>query len=591
MMNKNQKLILIAVAVVVVAMFIYPPFQAVRSGTIHNMGYGWIFALSKRGYMTINVSMLIIQWIGVFIVGGIAFFLAKGESAPAELLTQKNKVDPHFKSDQHDLSDKHMSLPLKKVDLWPNWKSFTIALVITVFLVMIISGLAGTKPPKNMFWTWLWVYLTLEAWKYWKWKALLPFPLYFFALTIGYLFLDSAGVEYHSIPNLILLTVSNFGGLAIFYMLLHRARSSTRSVTSENEGTETKKIIREAELRSAQKFQIITTTQSEVKRQNEEFIALLKSTINENGLNTIPGDDLIEIYKQAKSIEASNNIPDIELSKAIDTVLEEIKKRGLSQESKLQANKQQEIHHYKDYSFEQDKAGGSSRWLYVIAISIIIIAIALVINKSFYSEAPKEPTFRLQDYYNKYKDFYGDIPLEDVAKDAYTRLEFNKDYATYDHFKKETGIEPLIQEDNDRRARSFLDKLKEVKIPFPFRFSEESIYGKLFRYDRFTSTVEIRYGYNKDTFKWMPRPQFKDLQHVRDALTQQEKNNHIRAIEEQTEALKNAQSHQQLSGSNMEQGGIMRKYEADKLKRDVEDIKNILEDEKRERDFQNMQRR
>jgi hypothetical protein len=89
----------------------------------------------------------------------------------------------------------------------------------------------------------------------------------------------------------------------------------------------------------------------------------------------------------------------------------------------------------------------------------------------------------------------------------------------------------------------------------------------------------------------MPRPQFKDLQHVRDALTQQEKNNHIRAIEEQTEALKNAQSHQQLSGSNMEQGGIMRKYEADKLKRDVEDIKNILEDEKRERDFQNMQRR
>jgi len=328
-------------------------------------------------------------------------------------------------------------------------------------------------------------------------------------------------------------------------------------------------------------------TMSELKQQDEEFIALLKSAVKENGLNTIPGDDLTEIYNRAKSTEASNNIPDIELSKAIDTVLEEIKKRGLSQESKLQANKQQEIHHYKDYSFEQDKAGGSSRWLYVIAISIIIIAIALVINKSFYSEAPKEPTFRLQDYYNKYKDFYGDIPLEDVAKDAYTRLEFNKDYATYDHFKKETGIEPLIQEDNDRRARSFLDKLKEVKIPFPFRFSEESIYGKLFRYDRFTSTVEIRYGYNKDTFKWMPRPQFKDLQHVRDALTQQEKNNHIRAIEEQTEALKNAQSHQQLSGSNMEQGGIMRKYEADKLKRDVEDIKNILEDEKRERDFQN----
>ncbi|KIE18608.1 hypothetical protein DS62_12840 [Smithella sp. SC_K08D17] len=319
--------------------------------------------------------------------------------------------------------------------------------------------------------------------------------------------------------------------------------------------------------------------------KNEEFVALLKSVINENKLSTIPGDDLIEIYKQASSIDASSNSLDIELSKAIDTLLEEIKKRGLSQESKLQANKQQEIHHYKDYSFQRNEADGRSKWVYAIAISAIIIALVLIISN--YSldktgtEAPKAPTFRLQDYYNAYKDFYGDIPLEDVAKDAYTRLEFNKDYATYDHFKKETGIEPLIQEDNDRRARSFLDKLKEVKIPFPFRFSEESIYGKLFRYDRFTSTVEIRYGYNKDTFKWMPIPQFKDLQHVRDALTQQEKNNHIRAIEENTEALKNAQSHQQLSGSN---------YEEDKLKRNVEDIKNILEDERRDQQTREMNR-
>ncbi len=64
--------------------------------------------------------------------------------------------------------------------------------------------------------------------------------------------------------------------------------------------------------------------------QNEEFIALLKSSINENGLNTIPGDDLIEIYKRAKLIEASSNNLDIELSKAINILLEEIKKRRLS---------------------------------------------------------------------------------------------------------------------------------------------------------------------------------------------------------------------------------------------------------------------
>ncbi len=78
----------------------------------------------------------------------------------------------------------------------------------------------------------------------------------------------------------------------------------------------------------------------------EEFIELLKSTINENGLNTIPGDDLIVIYSRAKSIEVSNNIPDIEFSKAINKVLEEIKKRGLSQDSKPQEKKQQVIHYY-----------------------------------------------------------------------------------------------------------------------------------------------------------------------------------------------------------------------------------------------------
>ena len=60
-MNQNQKRILIAVVAVFVAMIVYPPFQVVRNGTVFNMGYGWIFDLSKRGYTTINVSMLIIQ--------------------------------------------------------------------------------------------------------------------------------------------------------------------------------------------------------------------------------------------------------------------------------------------------------------------------------------------------------------------------------------------------------------------------------------------------------------------------------------------------------------------------------------------------
>lgn len=379
-MNKNQKRILIAVVVVVVAMFIYPPFQAVRNGTVYNMGYGWIFALSNRGYMTINISMLIIQWIGVFIVGGIAFFLAKGESSPAELLTQKNKVDTNFKSDQHDLSDKRTRLPLKKVGLWWNWKSFTLALVITVFLVLIIAGITGTKPPKNMFWTWLWIYLTLEAWKYWKWKALLPFPLYFFVLTIGFIFLKSAGVEYHSVPAAILIIVSNFGGLAIFYMLLNRARSSKTPATSVDEDAEIENIIRAAELKSAQGVPPNTTSKADVKQQNEEFIALLKSAVMENGLNTIHGDDLIEIYKRARSVAESSNEQDMELSEAINALMEEIKKRGLSKDIiKPQEKEPQDNSDYKDFSSQQNKADGIFEWNWGFVITGLLIVIAVTI--------------------------------------------------------------------------------------------------------------------------------------------------------------------------------------------------------------------
>jgi hypothetical protein len=38
--------------------------------------------------------------------------------------------------------------------------------------------------------------------------------------------------------------------------------------------------------------------------QNEEFIALLKSTVKENRLDIIPDSDLIKICKQAQSIAA-----------------------------------------------------------------------------------------------------------------------------------------------------------------------------------------------------------------------------------------------------------------------------------------------
>jgi hypothetical protein len=69
----------------------------------------------------------------------------------------------------------------------------------------------------------------------------------------------------------------------------------------------------------------------EETRQNEEFIALLKSAVNEKMLDTIPNEEMLEICKRARSIEdASSKKLDMELSRTINTLLAEIQKRGLS---------------------------------------------------------------------------------------------------------------------------------------------------------------------------------------------------------------------------------------------------------------------
>ena len=124
------------------------------------------------------------------------------------------------------------------------------------------------------------------------------------------------------------------------------------------------------------------TDDQEMRDQsNEEFIALLKSTINENRLNTIHGDDLIEIYKRARSIDASSNNLDIELSKAIDTLLEEIKKRGLSPDVKSK-----EMPHHEDSSAAAKVNTSRSKIVGIAMIAgavIFILIIGIVTGRLF----------------------------------------------------------------------------------------------------------------------------------------------------------------------------------------------------------------
>lgn len=76
----------------------------------------------------------------------------------------------------------------------------------------------------------------------------------------------------------------------------------------------------------------------EIRKQEEEqrkiqkarsFISSLKSTVKENWLNTINGNDLIEICKEAEFIDLTCNHQDKEFSDIVKEMLKEIKKRGI----------------------------------------------------------------------------------------------------------------------------------------------------------------------------------------------------------------------------------------------------------------------
>lgn len=77
-LNWHQKAILVVIAAVLIGMLIYPPFHAqLPAGAVLNLGYSWIFEPPtaphpyKHLVGTVNVGMLITQWLGVLLVGGI----------------------------------------------------------------------------------------------------------------------------------------------------------------------------------------------------------------------------------------------------------------------------------------------------------------------------------------------------------------------------------------------------------------------------------------------------------------------------------------------------------------------------------------
>lgn len=108
-----------------------------------------------------------------------------------------------------------------------NWKAMAAAVIIAALLYAAFKEEGEIR--KNIYWTACWIYLTIDAWKYWGWKALLPIPLYFLALTLSAFIMTFVGIK-GTTPSIgTVAGIINIGGLVLFYWLLNNSHKNAES--------------------------------------------------------------------------------------------------------------------------------------------------------------------------------------------------------------------------------------------------------------------------------------------------------------------------------------------------------------------------
>lgn len=83
--NRRQKVILSTIIAIITFTLLFPPFHFPgMHGSILNTGYGFLLtppmsSSASDYFSSVNIGMLLTQWFGVLIIGGIAFFLNKNK--------------------------------------------------------------------------------------------------------------------------------------------------------------------------------------------------------------------------------------------------------------------------------------------------------------------------------------------------------------------------------------------------------------------------------------------------------------------------------------------------------------------------------
>ncbi|HNZ31845.1 MAG TPA: hypothetical protein PKJ25_07110 [Smithellaceae bacterium] len=229
--------------------------------------------------------------------------------------------------------------------------------------------------------------------------------------------------------------------------------------------------------------------------------------------------------------------------------------------------------------------------------------------------------FDLIGYRDKYKDYFEGATLEEVAQDAYRRGGFDQEHPDFDKWKKTAGIEKIIQEDTERRGllnrnesqndgnisnkwliagliiaisaiifvlvsvylrnteRSSIQWRKYwiyiaaalviIVIASFYRYEKEQVGERLIRYDRFTSRVEWKSVFSNND-KWRPL-RFKNLQQAKVRFQKRD----LEAAAEKAATSSDSQT-EELERMNRNN---------EKLRREVQDMKDTLDRQEFERRF------
>ena len=112
--------------------------------------------------------------------------------------------------------------------IFSSWKSTLIGFIIFILGETFITRTFGLKlRPSDIYWDWMWVQLTIDGWKYWKWKALLVLPIAVFAqvfvvIIIGYV---DPEMQFFKPPTIVFVVWGlGIGGLIICYRLLSKSQ-------------------------------------------------------------------------------------------------------------------------------------------------------------------------------------------------------------------------------------------------------------------------------------------------------------------------------------------------------------------------------